>query len=535
MRSVSGTAGRALYGNIPFAPFELSQIIGCGQSLDAGQAAAATAVTQPFSNVKLFDSRGTTAGYIVSVPTAPTLSLVPLTALIRPVPPFGNYPQNILGQGPVLAMSNQLAAMAKAAGFSFPIFATCTGLAGAPMAQIQSPMLPFQAGIYECECAAPGPGHGQLALSLGYRSFGTLFSKLDHGETDSDNFAAANITDPAAYGGPMATLAGDYETQTRANGSAVCPYLPHVAMVFTTQNTRPASLTGRAIVTQAMQDNAAGSPDQFVNAGPKYPWMVFQVDDFHYSNYDGIGEKEGQFGFAYLTEHRQAHQLGIAPDPTAWTPCQLLTAERAGTTVTCHLHVPVPPLAFDTTTVSQPHTSGQWSMWAAGKGAEAWDNEVSVTGATDATPIEIATAGVHGLSEGDVCAQEGILGNTAANGVFFAHVVDTTHYTLFSDPGLTTPVAGSGAYTIGGIAFQPIAITAAALSGSDLVLTLARLPTSAQMIVAYAEHLDSAYGGTTNPPRRGNVRDSDPFVGLTAITPQEMYCNWLCPFLVTIP
>lgn len=84
--------------------------------------------------------------------------------------------------------------------------------------------------------------------------------------------------------------------------------------------------------------------------------------------------------------------------------------------------------------------------------------QATITGATNATPIVITTSAAHGFETGDLIAQHGVGGNTAANsgtgtaltsGAFFAKVLSTTTYALYNTSG---PVAGNGAYTSGGVA-----------------------------------------------------------------------------------
>lgn len=67
---------------------------------------------------------------------------------------------------------------------------------------------------------------------------------------------------------------------------------------------------------------------------------------------------------------------------------------------------------------------------------------LSVTGATNASPIVITTA-AHGLSTGDVVTIASVGGNTAANGTFRITVVSSTTFQL---DGST----GNGSYTSGG-------------------------------------------------------------------------------------
>lgn len=80
------------------------------------------------------------------------------------------------------------------------------------------------------------------------------------------------------------------------------------------------------------------------------------------------------------------------------------------------------------------------------------DTTISVTDATNATPIVVTSNAVHGLEDGDAVIIVDVAGNTAANGEYFAKVTgySTTTFALYEETGLTTAVAGSGAYTSGG-------------------------------------------------------------------------------------
>lgn len=86
---------------------------------------------------------------------------------------------------------------------------------------------------------------------------------------------------------------------------------------------------------------------------------------------------------------------------------------------------------------------------------DAWPicGHLTVTGATNASPIEITTNEESFLADGDLVDIAGVLGNTAANSPpsHYAKRVDDHKFTLWSDAGLTSPIAGSGAYTSGGL------------------------------------------------------------------------------------
>lgn len=77
---------------------------------------------------------------------------------------------------------------------------------------------------------------------------------------------------------------------------------------------------------------------------------------------------------------------------------------------------------------------------------------LSVTAATNATPIVVTTGASHNLSDGNQVVISGVVGNTAANGTFYVKVTgfSVTTFALYSDSGLTNAVAGSGARTSGG-------------------------------------------------------------------------------------
>lgn len=76
------------------------------------------------------------------------------------------------------------------------------------------------------------------------------------------------------------------------------------------------------------------------------------------------------------------------------------------------------------------------------------DYGLAITGATNANPIVITSAG-HGLSSGQRVEIVGVLGNTAANGEFFITVLDANTFSLQSKADGSN-VAGNGAYTSGG-------------------------------------------------------------------------------------
>ena len=77
---------------------------------------------------------------------------------------------------------------------------------------------------------------------------------------------------------------------------------------------------------------------------------------------------------------------------------------------------------------------------------------LTVTGATDATPVVITTATSLSLSNGQRVLIAVVLGNTAANGTFYVKTTGypATQFALYRDAALTMPVAGTGGYSGGG-------------------------------------------------------------------------------------
>jgi hypothetical protein len=72
---------------------------------------------------------------------------------------------------------------------------------------------------------------------------------------------------------------------------------------------------------------------------------------------------------------------------------------------------------------------------------------VSITGASNTTPIQIAALG-HGFGTGETVVISGVVGNTAANGTWVITVVDNNNFKL-------NGTSGNGAYTSGGTAAIP--------------------------------------------------------------------------------
>lgn len=99
------------------------------------------------------------------------------------------------------------------------------------------------------------------------------------------------------------------------------------------------------------------------------------------------------------------------------------------------------------------------TQYAGRPGNESIATNQIVIAATNATPIEVQTSAPHGLSEGERVLIYGVVGNAATNAVAYVHVTDVDKFEIYqawSGGAVALPIAGSGAYTSGGIV-QPLA------------------------------------------------------------------------------
>lgn len=81
--------------------------------------------------------------------------------------------------------------------------------------------------------------------------------------------------------------------------------------------------------------------------------------------------------------------------------------------------------------------------------APSYASTLTVTNATNATPVVITSSAAHGLADGDRADIVLVGGNTAANGPWYAKETGytTNTFALYQDSALTIPVVGNGSYT----------------------------------------------------------------------------------------
>lgn len=81
---------------------------------------------------------------------------------------------------------------------------------------------------------------------------------------------------------------------------------------------------------------------------------------------------------------------------------------------------------------------------------EAISGTSSISAATNASPIVITCGNAGSFGNGQIVKIEGVMGNTAANGIFAVQRVGSSTLALYTDSTLTTPTVGNGTYNSGG-------------------------------------------------------------------------------------
>lgn len=348
--------------------FSLLGIIHTGQSLSTGDYGTPPLSTANVgNNLRLFDSTGT---YNTSTPSAGTLSLVPLMSPMRSdIYPGGGgnvseYPVNIGGESPEIAMANTLAHL-----LSEQFAATCVGQGGAAMSVIQ------KGGTGNAYNAALYEAHATYLLNIGYK---IACSVLTHGEADA-------TVAVATYQSEILALQSNFNTDLKA----ITGQSGNIPMLVSQQNSFPFVGGGINNSCQA-QVNAIIASSNIIGVCPKYQFS-FQGDRAHLSNssYVLLGEKYAEALYNYI----------VIGD---WLPLIVTNGSITGTnTATLNINVPFGPLQWDVVNTAphgnattygnngsvfgSPHTG-----WTAGKGFELW------SGGYNGTPIGITSCNISG-------------------------------------------------------------------------------------------------------------------------------------------
>ena len=535
-------------GDINYAPHN-------GQSLCTGFGSNDSGSGVYGQNLQLFDPRNLWA---ISLPNASWLESAPLRTPVRaPGGGLNPYPLNIgpaSGSTAEVAFANLMSVLLR-----WRMQTSCVGRGTAAMSEIEpdGTQNDFAASLYEGRAFAPvspaNPSGGNLARQAGFSAWAYACGILTHTETDATNLAALGQTDTSAYMAGVTSMQAQWQAQLGPMGVPTWPWYPGQPLLISLASGTPSAFQGRSLLSYALINLCKSSPALFIAACAKYPFL--QNPPLHLLDYRPYGEVLVRAKKRWVKEHIDAYRQGRPVNPAAWAPLWETSVVLSGTTVTITVNNPDgSPLVFDTVTVPQPHQSGALTYWAGGFGFEVWERQVGIVGATNATPIEVSTSATHNFTTGQPVIIDGVCtpgypveSLQGCNGAHFLNVTGASTFTLFQDAGLTTPVAGTGAYAGPnvGLAVVPIEIlSATVLSPTSIQLNLARAPAAGQGYVAYAEHTDappSMLNGAV-PQRVGNLRNgSGPALFAQSLIRNSllpgdlapaMWADWMLPFLV---
>jgi len=250
------------------------------------------------------------------------------------------WPTNIAGETPHASMANQVTTLVQAAdGGDYVGVHGEVGENGQGIVFLQKNATPsgvngraYQATLIETQAIT------RLAHAMG-KSYGVGAIIVTHGESDTGN---------AGYEGALYQLLTDYQTDL----AAITGQTQKIQMIVSQQN----STSDFAASTFAAWRIGMDHPGDVVCSGPKYQYAYY-TDNIHLvtEGYRQLGEKYGQVYFERVVLGRD------------WQPLAPTTVERGTRMVTVHFHVPVPPLAWETT-FQAPHQA--IPEWQAGKGFE---------------------------------------------------------------------------------------------------------------------------------------------------------------------
>lgn len=375
-------AAKSSAATAPKLPWDWSGVIGTGQSLAVGDHGTPIKSTnQPYGNLKL--STGALPWPIDS--NDPSLAMVPL---IEPVGRRSHaypssWPDNIAGETPHSAMANQISALVKAAsGRDFIGVHGEVGENGQCMIYLKkgAPQRGVNGHSYEAALTET-KAITRLAKAAG-KTYGVGAITVTHGECDAGN---------AHYEDDLYQLWSDYNTDL----SAITGQTQKLLMIVSQQN----GVNSRSASTLAQWKVGVDHPAEFVCSGPKYQYPSAEGVHLTVDGYQQLGEKYGQVYYerVVLGNNWQPLQpVGISRGPIelAGTSGGVGVTNK-GTVIRIQCHVPVPPLAWDSS-FQEPHQSV--TEWDTGKGFE--------VSTADGAKVKIIEVGIFHDSVIIMCATD---------------------------------------------------------------------------------------------------------------------------------
>jgi lysophospholipase L1-like esterase len=398
-------------------------IVGTGQSLSVGTLPVSS-TTQPHGHLKL--SLGPSGQLTVPPwnPDAPELSMVPLVEPIRPLTTAypSPYPENIVGETGHAAMAREITRLGRAAGVDPVTVHTVVGENGQGIAELEKHARAttgitgraYAALLFEVAAIT------RLARAAG-KTYGVAVIVLTHGETDSAS---------PTYGRDLVRLLAD-ANRDLASITGQTRKIPMYVWQQHALPNGPDTVGERSLSTQTQWELGRTHRGDFVCVGPHYQMRGHDSHDgVHLSatGYQMLGEKVGA-----LFQEREV--LG-----NDWQPLQPVDVARSGArTVVVRFHVPVGPLAWDTT-----FDPAALEPWARARGFELFTEQArvpieAVAIADDAVHITaVADLPQRDLRVGYAAANQGVQLATASHAVRWGQLRDSDPF-VGSTTGLASP------------------------------------------------------------------------------------------------
>ena len=195
----------------------------------------------------------------------------------------------------------------------------------------------YAASLFEAAAIA------RLAGAAG-KTYGVGAIVITHGESDAGS---------SSYKNDLIKLWSDYNADLKP----LTGQPRSIPMFVSQQHAYPSGSNQRSAATLAQWQAGIDRPGDIICSGPKYQYP-YASDNIHMTaiGYERLGEKLGQIYHEKVVLGRD------------WQPLQPTRVERSGRVITVHFHVPVPPLAWDSS-LPAPHQS-TLTEWAQGRGFE---------------------------------------------------------------------------------------------------------------------------------------------------------------------
>ncbi|MDP4179890.1 MAG: dockerin type I domain-containing protein [Bacillota bacterium] len=333
-------------------PWDWAGVVGTGQSLAVGaEAGPARATSQPYNNLKI------SLENVPIPPLDPTNSAFKMVPLVEPIRPYGiynppgPYPGNIFGETPHTAMANQITSLVRASsGKDYITVHTVVGESGQGIDCLKKGAVDtgstgraFAATLFEVKAIE------RIAAAAG-KTYGVGAIVITHGEKDSGN---------TSYENELHTLWSDYNQDIKA----ITGQLQSIPLILTQQHSCGSSGTSASLYAQWKA--GVDYPGDIICSGPNYQ-HTYASDGVHMtaSGYEQLGE---QYAKVYYEKVVLGHD---------WQPLQPTSVEKSGKVITVNLHVPVPPLVWDTTL---PAPNQNVPEWKNGKGFEVYTQDSKIT------------------------------------------------------------------------------------------------------------------------------------------------------------